>query len=279
MHRQIKMCSMIFLSAAMVLLTACSMAQPTAHSTRGVGGESTHDSNARVELTVSAAASLAGALKEIQPLYEAKQPVKINLNLGASGSLQRQIEQGAPVDVFLSAGSDHMAALISQGLVNEGRQRNLVTNQLVLIAPSDSAEHITAMADLQQDRIQRIAVGEPSTVPAGRYAREALGALGLWEPLQASIVLTKDVRQVLTYVESGNADAGFVYRTDALNSAKVKVVQEVDAALHSPIRYPVGIVSSTSHRDEAQAFYEYLQSKEAVNVLTRYGFTPPKETS
>jgi molybdate transport system substrate-binding protein len=276
---QLKTIVLLLLTSGLLGLTACGSPQPPA----GTGGEA-RENNAvsakgtaqKIELTVSAAASLTDALKEIQNLYEQKKKVKLNLNLGASGSLQQQIEQGAPVDLFLSASVNNMNPLVAKGLVDADKQLSIMTNELVLIVPADDRNAVRKPDDLKQEALRRIAIGEPAIVPAGSYVKEALTTLQLWDILRPKIVLTKDVRQVLAYVESGNADAGFVYRTDALGSARVKIAFAPDAALYSPVEYPAGVIASSKHPKEAQALYEYLQSREAVDVFVRYGFSPAK---
>lgn len=231
----------------------------------------------KVELTISAAASLTDALKEIQTSYEAKnKQIKLNFNFGASGALQQQIEQGAPADVFLSAATKNMKALVDKQLIDAAQQKNLLINELVLVVPADGKVAVQKVEDLTAEGIKHVAIGEPQTVPAGSYAKEALTQTKLWDGLQAKIVQGKDVRQVLTYVESGNAEAGFVYKTDALTSQKVKVALSVDSKTYTPIEYPAGIVKATKHSKEAEGFYAYLQTKEAQDVFVKYGFTIPK---
>jgi molybdate transport system substrate-binding protein len=230
-----------------------------------------------VELVVSAAASLTDSLRQLQTSWEAKHPdVKLRFNFGASGALQQQIEQGAPADLFFSAAAQNMRALVDKGLIDKTQQTTLLKNELVLIVPKTKDEPVKQLADLAKPEVKRIAVGEPASVPAGGYAKEALTNAKLWDALQTKLVFGKDVRQVLTYVESGDADAGFVYKTDALTSKQVTVAQPVDAKLYTPVEYPIGIVKATSHAKEAQELYDYLQSKEASDVFAGFGFTPVK---
>jgi len=241
----------------------------------GNGGNST--AGVKSELTISAAASLTDALKEIQHTYESvNQSVKLNFNFGASGALQQQIEQGAPVDIFLSAATKNMKALVDKELIDADKQRNLVNNELVVVVPADGQSPVNTMADLAKADVKKVAIGIPESVPAGSYAKEALTKAGLWDSLQSKAVQAKDVRQVLQYVETGNADAGFVYKTDALTSTKVKVAFVVDPATYAPIAYPVSIVKATRQGQEAERFFAYLQSKEALDVFVKYGFSIPK---
>lgn len=225
-----------------------------------------------VTLTVSAAASLTDALGELERAYEAEHPyVKLDFNFGASGALQRQIEQGAPADLFLSASSPNMQALLDGGLIDAAYETDWLTNTLVAVVPTDST--VAKIEDLRRADVKTIAIGMPDSVPAGKYAQEALAHAGLWEPLQGKLVQGKDVRQVLQYAETGNADAGFVYKTDALTSNRVKIAFDVDPAGYSPIRYPIGVVKATGHAGAARDFYAYLQTPEALKLLSRYGFS------
>lgn len=229
-----------------------------------------------VELTISAAASLTDALDEIQKTFEDKNPnIKLNFNFGASGALQQQIEQGAPADLFLSAAVKNMTALVDKQLIDTNQQTNLLNNELVVVIPTDGTTPIESMTDLTKQKVKTIAIGIPESVPAGNYAQEALTNANLWDAVQTKTVQAKDVRQVLQYVETGNADAGFVYKTDALTSDKVKVAFAVDATTYKAIQYPIGIVKATKHAKEAEDFYSYLQSQEALDVFIKYGFSIP----
>lgn len=230
-----------------------------------------------VELTVSAAASLTESLNEIKRKVEDKYSnIKITFNFGASGTLQQQIEQGAPADLFLSAGNKQMDALVEKQLIEPGTARNLLGNELVVITSADSKRTVTGLADLAKPEFKKLGVGTPESVPAGSYTKEALTAAKLWDTLQDKMVFTKDVKQVLSYVETGNTEAGFVYKTDAMASTKAKIAFTVDPAAYKPIEYPIGIVKGTRNKTEAETLYRYLGSKEAMDVFLKYGFTTPK---
>jgi len=230
----------------------------------------------QVELTVSAAASLTDALNEIQPLFEAANPnIKLVFNFGASGALQQQIEQGAPADLFLSAATKNMKALVEKELIDPERQTNLLNNELVVVVPTDGKISVAGAADLASDEIKKVAIGIPESVPAGNYAKEALTNAQLWDSLQPKLVQAKDVRQVLQYVETGNAEAGFVYKTDALTSDKVGIAFSVDPSTYTPVEYPIGIVKATKNADQAGVLYDYLQSQAALDVFVKYGFSVP----
>lgn len=229
----------------------------------------------KVELLISAAASLTDSLKEIQTVFEKEHSaIQLTFNFGASGTLQQQIEQGAPVDLFLSAGKKQMTALIDKHLIDTNKQLNLLTNELVAIVPADSKiATLSAMEDLTKLDVKKIAVGEPETVPAGTYTKDSLTYYNLWDVVQPKTVFAKDVRQVLNYVETGNTEVGFVYKTDALTSQKVKVAFSADPKSYKPIEYPMGIVKATKHVKEAEEFYTYLQSKAAQAIFLKYGFS------
>lgn len=226
------------------------------------------------ELIVSAAASLADALRDIQPAYESERHVRIVYNFGASGALRQQIEQGAPVDVFLSASTKEVDRLAAERLIVPRSRTDWLANELVAVVPVDARIPVDDARDLLRPDVRKIAVGIPETVPAGAYAKQALKALGLWDGLQSKIVLAKDVREVLHHVETRNADAGFVYRTDAATSAGIRVAFSVASDLHDPIRYAAVVVSTTRHPKEAESFLSYLTSENVIRVFAEYGFLP-----
>lgn len=230
---------------------------------------------AKSEVTVSAAISLKDSLDEIGSIYDSSHPdVKISFNYGGSGTLQRQIEQGAPVDIFFSAAEKQMDDLQTKGLVDAATRRNIVRNQLVLIAPvSNTAIH--SFQDLSNPATKIVALGEPATVPAGMYARQTLERLGLLAAVQKKVVLAKDVRAVLTYVETGNADAGFVYQTDAQGSAKVRIVAIAPADSHDAIVYPAAILKGARNLPGTTSFFAFLSGAEAHEIFQKHGFLIP----
>lgn len=222
-------------------------------------------------LLVSAAASLKDSLEEIKPVYQKNnQPLNINYNFGASGALQRQIENGAPVDVFISAGKKQMDALHSKQLILNDTRRNLLTNRLVLIVPNNS--DITSFKQLTLPQVQKIAIGEPRSVPVGQYTQEVLKKLGIFEQIKSKFVLANNVRQVLAAVESGNVNAGVVYITDAKTSKLVKVVETVPENLHSPIVYPVAVLKNSKNISAAKQYVQSLSGKQARAIFEKYGF-------
>lgn len=230
-------------------------------------------------LTISAAASLQNALSEIQPLFEAAHPdVKIFYNWGGSGTLQRQIEQGAPADIFFSASPLQMDSLAQKHLILLSSQRVILSNQLALITPRDSG--VSSFDDLLINA-DKIAVGDFVSVPAGHYANVAMRHLKLLPRVRSRLIFFNNVRGVLSAVESGHAQAGFVYLTDAQLSEKVDVVAIPfeSAAIappqtYTPIHYPIAILKRTPHPEAAQRYIDFLNGPEAAQVFQRFGFEP-----
>jgi len=227
------------------------------------------------QLTVSAAASLTEAFKEIGRKFEAtKSGVTMRYNFAASGVLIQQIAQGAPVDVFASADQETMTRGVDQKLLDPDTRRDFAANVLVLIAPAQGGPALLTLSDLSRPEVKRVAIGKTETVPVGRYTKQSLEAANLWTPLQPKFVQADSVRQVLDYVARGEVEAGFVYRTDAAIMAdKVKVA--LTAGGHAPVTYPVAVVSDSRHKALANEFAEYLRSPAAQDVLARFGFAKP----
>ncbi len=225
-------------------------------------------------LTISAAASLKNALTDIQALYLKEKPnAKITVSYGGSGTLQQQIEQGAPVDIFLSAATSNMNTLKDKGLLDNGTIENLLQNKLVLVTPNDSTLKIDSFADITSSSIKKLALGEPKTVPAGKYAEQVFSYYKVLDKAKVKAVYAKDVTEVLTWVESVNVEAGVVYSTDAKSSDKVKVITTANTASHDPINYPGAVIKSTKQPVAAQDFLNYLTSDAAKAVFVKYGFT------
>jgi molybdate transport system substrate-binding protein len=222
-------------------------------------------------LTISAAASLRDALVEIEANYKQSHAnIDFSNNFAGSGTLATQIDQGAPVDVFVSAAAKQMDDLQSKGLIDPGTRRDLLRNTLVLIAPLDSK--LRDFQGITGREIRLIAVGDPASVPAGQYGRQTLLALHLLDKISTKIVFAKDVRQVLTYVETGNADAGLVYASDAQSSSKVRVVATAPESSHDAIVYPAAVVKGSYNKESALNFVEYLSSPAAKAIFVNHGF-------
>lgn len=229
-----------------------------------------------VSLTISVASSLQNAIKDIGDLYNKQMPnVKLTYNFGSSGSLRHQIEQGAPVDVYISAAEEYMDILQAKNLLLNNTRHNLLKNELVLITAEDNPD-IEDFSQLKSDFVSKIALGNPDSVPAGKYAKEVLDSFELSQFLESKFIFAKDVRQVLAYVETGNVEAGIVYSTDAQVSQQVKIIATAPTNSHAPIIYPVAIAKESKHPKIAQDFIEFLLSNETQNIFSDYGFTTVK---
>ena len=224
------------------------------------------------QVTVFAAASLTDSLKEIAVAYEKQSGDKIAFNFAASSTLARQIQEGAPADVFFSADEEKMDALEKKGLLLAGTRKNLLSNALVIVVPGDAVGRLTSAFDLTNAAIVRVAIAEPKSVPAGIYAKQYLGKLGLWDKLVDKCVPTENVRAALAAVESGNTDAGIVYKTDARISKMVRVAYEVPVAEGPKISYPVAVVKDSKAVDAARQLVNYMGSDAALQVFRKYGF-------
>jgi molybdate transport system substrate-binding protein len=203
--------------------------------------------------------------------------VRLRYNFGSSGELQKQIEAGAPVDLFISAAQRQMDELEKQGLIASATRRVFARNVLVVIKPADSTLDLAKPADLLDSRVARLAIGNPRTVPVGQYTEESLRALGLWDRVHPKVVLAENVRQALDYVARGEVEAGFVYTTDAATRpGQVKEAFRPPEDSYRPIVYPVAVVKDSGHRALAEAFIELLLGRDAQAVLTRLGFQLPR---
>lgn len=227
-----------------------------------------------VSLTVSAAKSLTDVLTEISAGYAKEDPeVTLVFNFGGSGALRQQIEQGAEADLYIPASLGDMELLQSQGLLNDATVRTILGNELVLIVPADSDLPVADFRDVTVPAVKALAIGEPASVPAGKYAQEVFTALEVWEPVKERIVYAKDVRTVLAWVETGNAEAGVVYISDALGSDKVKIAAKAPEASHTPIIYPGAVLKASKSPEAAERFLDYLGSEEAKTVFEKHGYT------
>lgn len=227
------------------------------------------------EITVSAASSLSEAFREIGRSYEQRHPGnKILFNFAASDTLLQQIAKGAPVDVFASADAEAMNKAVQQNLIVESSRQTFAGNRLVLIQPRDAALKLKSLAELASKPQQRIAIGNPETVPAGRYAKAALEEAQFWQPLRARLIMAQNVRQALDYVARGEVEAGFVYASDAfMQPDKVSVAFAVPTP--SAVRYPIAVVEGSRNLPLAQSFNAWVKRAEAQAILANYGFTPP----
>jgi molybdate transport system substrate-binding protein len=223
------------------------------------------------EILVAAAASLTDVLKEISNGYQSKSKNTIKFNFGPSSGLARQIEEGAPADMFFSADLAQMDDLDKNGRLEPGTRKNLLSNQLVIVVPSDSKLAIASPKDLLKPEVKRIAIAEPP-VPVGAYSSKYLEAEGLWDKIKPKVVPVQDVRATLASVESGNVEAGFVYKTDAAVSKKVKIVYEVPIDKGPKIVYPVAIVKESKRKDTARDFLNFVETPAGKELFKKYGF-------
>lgn len=262
--------------AAMMVLTACG--KPGTSADTGVKTESTASEEgkegAEEKILVAAAASLKYSYDdELIPMFEAKYPgITVEAAYDSSGKLQTQIEEGLEADVFMSAAMKQMNALKDESMIDGDSIVELLENKIVLIVPEGADSKVTSFEDIVN--ADTIAVGDPDSVPAGQYAKEALTSLGIWEEAAAKASLGTNVTEVLNWVAEGSADVGIVYATDAATTEHVKVIAEAPAgSLAKKIIYPVGVVSASEHKDAAKKFVEFLQTDEAIKVFETYGFT------
>jgi len=236
-------------------------------------GVVTADITTKVDLTISAAASLKDAMGEIKTLYSKEKPkTNLNINFGGSGALQQQIEQGADVDLFFSAATSNMDTLKNKGLLIDSTVKNLLGNKLVLVVPNDSTLSINSFAGVTDASVKKIALGEAATVPAGKYAEQVFTYLKILDQVKAKAVYGSDVKQVLNWVETDNVDAGVVYLTDAKISTKVKVVATASEESHKAIVYPAALIKTTNNYTASRDFLNFLTSDKAKAVFDKYGF-------
>ncbi|WP_226582386.1 molybdate ABC transporter substrate-binding protein [Halobacillus litoralis] len=251
-----RLVTIIVIGMTTFLLTSCAQAANEKH------------------ITIAAAASLTDVMDEIIPLFEKEYNIEVDLTLASSGKLARQIEQGAPVDVFLSADTKWTTYLKERGLINDSSYYEFASNQIVVVGRPDhkAISHIDDLKQLPSDI--EIAVGNPESVPAGTYTKEALETIQIWEQLKGSMVFGSDVRHVLTYVETGEVDYGMVYNSDAVISEKAEVKAEFDTNLHKPILYSGVTISESRTEDEARQFFSFLREEPKVReTLKDFGFT------
>ncbi|MGK7905636.1 MAG: molybdate ABC transporter substrate-binding protein [Synechococcus sp.] len=226
-------------------------------------------------IAVSAAASLQDVLEEIAPQFQAAHAdIAVDYNFASSGALQRQIEQGAPTDVFFSAAAKQMDSLAEQELILADSRQDLVSNSLVLIAPTASTVDIADITQLQEVEIRHFAVGDFRSVPAGQYAEQVFDRMGLLEVFQPKFVFGNSVRSTLAAVASGNAELGMVYATDAALSSGVKVLASAPAGSHDPIVYPVAAMDRSHYPEAAQTFIDFLTTDTALETFADFGFAP-----
>lgn len=268
--------SVILATVMVAVLGACgakSAQTPAPASQAASASEAPAAKSAQIELMVSAAASLTDCMNELKTVYEADiANVKITFNFGASGALQQQIEQGAPADIFFSAGKKQMQTLVDGGLMDNATVQDVLENKVVLVTPKDGAT-IASFPDLAGNAVEKVGVGEPQSVPVGQYTAEIFESLGLTAALAPKLVLAKDVREVLIWVETGNVQAGIVYATDAQISDKVTVSCTAPEGSHNPVIYPIGVTKDSKVSEEAKRFLDFLTKSDLSGaIFSKYGF-------
>lgn len=230
---------------------------------------------AQPQILVAAAASLKEAFDQIGSMYKQKTGVKVTFTFGASGELEKQIEAGAPVDVFASAGEKEMQMLQAKNLVEPQTAANFASNSLVLVVPAGAKLGIHQFSDLRRPAVKMIAIGNPKTVPAGQYAEQFLRNAGLWQAIEPRLIFAGDVRQVLDYVDHGDVDAGIVYATDApIAHGKVSIAARAPKGTYGPILYPIAVVKGSRNGRAADGFVQFVLSDAGLSVLKKYGFLP-----
>jgi molybdate transport system substrate-binding protein len=226
------------------------------------------------EITISAAMSLKDAFEKIGKAFMEKHPgTKVVFNFAGSGALARQIEAGAPVDVFASAAQKDMDDLEQKDLIVVNSRRDFAKNAVVLVKPATSPIPLQSLQDLQRGEVKKLVIGNPKTVPAGRYAEEALRHFNLWEAIKEKLIFSEHVRQALDYVARNEVDAGLVYSTDAIARSKnVKVVTRLPEGSHRPVVYPIGVIKGRKEESLSRVFVDFVLSAEGQRVLNKYGF-------
>ena len=229
------------------------------------------------EITVSAAISLKNAFEEIGRLYEAQNGTKCVFNFGASGDLLKQIAGGAPVDVFASAAQKDMDDAGRQGLIVTATRADFAANSVVLIVPAGTKTSLKSFEGLSAAEIKKIAIGNPKSVPAGRYAEEVFSFYQILPSIKDKLIYTENVRQVLDYVARGEVDAGVVYATDAATRSKeIRIIAAAPEAGHKPVVYPIAVVKGTKSEADAKSFISLVLSPEGKKILQKYGFKSNK---
>lgn len=224
------------------------------------------------EFTISAAASLKDPLEEIIQQYKGQAGVNINVNFGGSGTLQKQIEEGAPVDLFISAGKNQVSTLIDKGLGDKSTYKELLTNSLVLIVSNNYDKNIKSLEDLENKDV-KLALGEIQTVPVGQYSKEALENAKHWEELKNKIVYARDVKSVVNYVENGEAEAGIVYYSDAVNLKNSYIAVKIPEDTHESIVYPMVLIAESENKASVIKFMEFMNTSEAKEIFLKYNFS------
>ena len=263
-----KLLSLLLSAACAFALAACSSTNNNGSNTNTPTDKQDTKGGKTVEINVSAAASLKDALEKINENYKQATGTTVG-----SGALSKQIKEGAPTDLFISASNKAMNELVEGGTVEKESVSVLLKNSLVLVVPKDNAAKIEKVEDLANlDEKSKLAIGETETVPAGQYAKESLTNLKLWDKVESHVVYAKDVRQVRSYVEGGEAVAGFIYSSDAAGDDKIKVVQTMDESTHKKIVYPSAVIKGAANAEAAKEYEAYLKTDASMKIFEEFGF-------
>ena len=260
-----KLCLILTLSFLIAILSGCNTNKSINENT-----------SKETTITIAAAASLKNCMDDkLIPMFNEKYPnTNVQATYDSSGKLQTQIEEGADIDVFMSAATKQMNALDNEGLIEDNSIVELLENKIVLIVPKGSSVGIKSFDDIL--KANKIAIGDPASVPAGQYAKELLENINIWDEVSSRASLGTNVTEVLNWVAEGSADCGIVYATDAASNDKVEVVAEAPEGSTSKVIYPIGIIKASSNKEEAKNFTDFLQSEEAIKVFESYGFSSNK---
>lgn len=262
-----------FIVASVLMATTLASCSSGNNNTNSASSAS---SEKAVTLTVSAAASLTDVLKDVENTYKKTHTnVSFTNTFGASGTLQQQIQNGADADIFFSAAESNMDTLDKAGLLVSDTRKDIVGNTIEFIIPKDQSP-ITSLSELNSSRFKQIAIGDPASVPAGKYAKQVLTEQNIYDSISSKLVQGTDVRSVLNYVETGNAEGGFVFATDAKSSNKVKSGFSIPASWQPKINYPAAVVKASKSPDASKSFLSYLSASDAQKIFEKYGFTKTK---
>ncbi|WP_251859638.1 molybdate ABC transporter substrate-binding protein [Clostridium sp. Marseille-Q2269] len=257
-----KVLAVITMAVTLGTLVGCGKQQTKATNTENAKKQ---------EITVSAAASLKESLESIEPIFEKETGVKVNFNFASSGTLQKQIEQGSPIDLFISAGKKQMDQLESKNLTVKDSRKDLLENDLVLISSNEYKNEIKNINDIILKN-KDMSIGTVESVPAGEYGKEALTSLKLWDKLKDKLIYAKDVKQVANYVDNKEVASGIVYKSDAMELKNSYIVQTFHSNTHKPIVYPCAVISNSKKKEIAKKFMNYLKSKESIKIFEKKGF-------
>lgn len=261
-----KKCIMLVICFLLCGLTACKQ------NDKVISNAS--ETKKKTEVTIAAAASLTDAVNELKSIYEqSHKDIKIQPTYAGSGALQTQIEEGAPIDIFISAADKQMNALEEKNLIDKGSRVPLLKNEVVLIVPKKGNAVIKGFEDIANETVKKIAIADPASVPVGQYSEQIFTKLGNWDQVKSKIVISQDVRQSLDWVAQGEVDVGTVYQTDAYTEKeKVNIIATAPEGTHKPVNYPMALIEKSKNKKEAKDFYEFLKSDEANKVFEKFGF-------